>query len=387
MKIFNYLVLLATLSASTAYANPNNTCEGQNLRKTFASGAAWNFCWTIRAQEGLVLSQVHYQAPYGTYRRVLGEAALAQIQGNFDDALVGSTFVSTQIGLGGNNSLSLKPQDCPSGTLQNFNGRPVLCTRNLQSGYLYKYEDRQRQSERYEISTNAKIGSRLYTLRWTFHENGTLEPAIGLSGTLPSVNTSNAAFGWPLNTQGTIASSFLDHYLWRLDFDLDSTASNDVVEEIISTPSADKLRKTRSFSIVQTEVGRRFEPEIKRFWRVRDGAIHGGNGIGYISYEIVPNAYDQSRANPFNEPWLSNDIWFTTFKNCERFAIDNSNTTNCASSVNQFTDNEPLNQVDVVVWYKQTQHFLPRGEDSNLIGTRWSSFQLVPRDWNAQNMF
>lgn len=386
MKHLKYLVLLAALNLPHAYANPNNTCEGQSLRKTFASGATWDFCWNIREQEGLVLSQVHYQAPYGTYRRVLGEASLSQIQGTFDDALVDATFITTQLGLGGNNSLTLTAQDCPAGNLQTQNSRAVLCTRTLQTGYLYKYEAKQRQSERYDISATSKIGSRTYTLRWSFYENGTIEPAIGLSGSLPSVNTSAAAFGWPLNAQGSIASSFLDHYLWRLDFDLDSTASNDVVEEMTSTPSADKLRKTRALSVISTEAGRRLEPEIKRFWRVRDGAIRNSNGLGYISYEIIPNSYDQSRANPSNDAWLSNDIWFTTFKSCERFAANNTSAS-CGNALHQFTNNENLNQADVVVWYKQSQHVLPRGEDSNLIGTRWSIFQLVPRDWNAQNMF
>ena len=73
-----------------AYAAVATTCTGQQINKTFASGASWNLCWTVRPAEGVVLSQVSYKAPNQAARRVLGEASLSQLQVDADDAATSS---------------------------------------------------------------------------------------------------------------------------------------------------------------------------------------------------------------------------------------------------------------------------------------------------------
>ncbi|MCB1622755.1 MAG: hypothetical protein KDI44_18700 [Thiothrix sp.] len=365
-------------------AASDNSCQGQTLQKTFASGANWRFCWDIRDQEGLVLSQVFYQAPGNTQRRVLGEASLSQIEAEFDDGAIDPVFVTTTLGLGGDNLQSLNAGDCPGGQIQSRNGRPVLCTRTRDAGYLYKYTT-QRQTQAFEINTLSGVGPRTYIQRWRFLENGTMEPAIGLSGVLPAVNESATDYGWPVSTSGEIATGLTDHYLWRLDFDIGDNAADDVVEEITSTPSYNRLTKIKAISTIQTETGRSLDPETKRFWRIRDGSVRNGNG-NYISYELVPTHYDQSRANSRDESWLSQDVYFSRYQPCERFAADNDSS--CGKSVTTFiNNNQNLNQEDVVVWYKINNHILPRSEDSNRMAVRWSSFKLLPRDWHTQNPF
>ncbi|MEZ5449458.1 MAG: hypothetical protein R3E89_10890 [Thiolinea sp.] len=95
----------------------------------------------------------------------------------------------------------------------------------------------------------------------------------------------------------------------------------------------------------------------------------------------------RARANPLNQAWLNQDFYFTAYKSCERYAADNA-VSPCAAHVGQFiSDNQNLDRTDLVVWYKQTNHYLPRSEDSNRIATRWSSFKLFPRDWHAQNPY
>lgn len=384
-----YLIPSLTLIGLMAWQNlavaaPTSACQGEEMSKTFASGALWEFCWTIKDQEGLVLSQIHYQAPGTAYRRVLGEASLSQIEASFDDAAVDPKFITTELGLGGNNILTQTAQDCPSGSLYAWNGRDVLCATTHKAGYLYKYNT-QRQTERFEITTSSQIGPRNYSLRWSFYENGTLEPAIGLSGILPAVGESAAQYGWPVGANGEIASSFMDHYLWRLDFDLDEIANDDVVEEINSIPTPDRLRKTKTLELVGQEIARSLNPETKRFWRIRDSAARNSAGK-FISYELVPAHYDQSRTNQRNQAWLQNDVYFTTYQACERFAANNP-TAQCGDNMAQFVSGQNLNRQDVVLWYKQNNHYLPRSEDSNRMSTRWSSFKLLPRDWNAQNPF
>ncbi|MCB1638428.1 MAG: hypothetical protein KDI15_06245 [Thiothrix sp.] len=377
------ILLLAGLHGN-AHATSDNSCQGQVLQKTFSSGANWRFCWDIRDQEGLVLSQVYYQAPGNIQRRVLGEAALSQIEAEFDDGAIDPVFITTTLGLGGDRLQTRNAEDCPGGQIQNHNGRPVLCTLTRAAGYLYKYTT-QRQTEAFEISTLSSVGPRTYIQRWRFLENGTMEPAIGLSGVLPAVNESPIDYGWPVTASGAIATGLTDHYLWRLDFDLDENAANDVIEEITSTPSYNRLTKIKAINTIQTETGRSLDPETKRFWRIRDSSIRNGHG-NYISYELVPTHYDQSRANSRDESWLSEDVYFSRYQACERFAADNDRT--CGRNVTAFiNNNQNLNQEDVVVWYKINNHILPRSEDSNRMAVRWSSFKLLPRDWHTQNPF
>ncbi len=378
------LLVLLTLWQAAAHAAPDDTCNGQSFSKTFASGAKWRLCWANQPAEGIVLSQIRYQAPHQPERRVLGQASLSQLETAFDDGSVTPLFLSTEAGFGGNNLQTLTAQDCATGTLHAADGRNVLCETTRDSGYSYKYVT-QRQGQLLELASHSQIGARNYSLRWRFYENGTLEPSLGLSGELPIVDATAPDYGWAAMQSGKIATGFTDHALWRLDFDLDTTPANDVVEEITSTPTADRIRKTKAITTLSTETGRSFDPEIKRFWRVRDGVLTNGS-VGQLSYELVPNRYDHSRANSSNADWLAHDVFFTRYNTCEQHAANNS-TTDCGANVSQFANGESLDQQDVVMWYKQSYHHLPRSEDSNRIGTVWSSFQLLPRDWHATNPF
>lgn len=364
---------------------PNSDCVGTQLSKTFNSGALWSFCWRIEDREGLVLSQVHYQAPGSIYRRVLGEASLSQIEAVFDDGATDPVYITTWAGLGGNNIEDLDQTDCPGGDLHSANSKQVLCTRTRKAGYLYKYTT-QRQTEVFDINTFSQVGPRNYQIRWSFHENGTIEPAVGLSGILPAVGESSSQYGWPVAANGDIGTGFTDHYQWRLDFDLNDTPWNDMVEEISSVPTADRLRKEKVVRTLTNETGRNLNPDYKTFWRVMDASVTHP-GIGRISYELVPMQYDQSGGNSRGESWLQNDFYFTAYKSCERHAADNR-PASCGQNTAQFINNqEDMVGQDVVVWYKQSHHYLPRSEDTNRIATRWNSFKLIPRDWNATNPY
>ena len=387
MKMIKSVLLTGSLlSASGAsLATPDETCYGQRIDKTFASGASWGFCWTSRKQEGLTLSQVYYKAPGQEEQRVLGFAALSQLDSSFDDSSDDIMHVSTQLGLGGNNILPQKNSDCHQGDIHYENGTPTLCSQTLAAGYLYKYNN-QRQTELFQISMLSQVGPRSYKTRWRFYENGIIEPAVGFSGTLPAIDQSASQYGWPAAANGKISTSFIDHYLWKLDFDLTDNPSDDSIEEISSVPFSNRLKKYKTVSMLQTEIGKDLNPNNKTFWRVLDTS-HDSEAIGGRSYELVPSHYDQSKNDSGGKNWLNHDFFFTQYQSCEQYASDNP-ANNCGNNLADFIDDsQNLVQQDIVVWYRQSNHFLPRAEDSNRIGTRWSSFKLVPRDWLAQNPY
>lgn len=373
-QLLGSLGLIALCSPSLyAAPEPTPTCPAANrIAKSFASGASWSLCAEIRPNEGLTLTQVYYAAPNKQPRRVLGEASLSQIEILTDTAST-PNYVVTQQGLG-KNIIPLAKTDCPQGTLKSLSGNSI-CRSAQDYGYQYKY-DSQRQGRFFELLTNYSISPRSYSLRWRFYENGIIEPALGISGQLTHSSPKNM-------------ENFTAHLGWRLDFDLGTTGSDDEILEVTSTPSEDRLTKTVQILNQNKEYGVTENPEIKRFWVVRDGNTPY-EGINVPAYDIVPNNYNYSRINNLSEAWLQKDIYFSKYNSCERYAVDNLLSA-CPSRINStarfIANKESIADADSVVWYRQSYHHLARSDDGLRLATVWNSFQLIPRDWHSQNQF
>lgn len=374
-KLLSGLLLLPLLG-SNAYAapEPSQTCPRPNaIAKTFKSGATWNLCAEWRAEEGLVLSQVYYAAPKKVARRVLGEASLAQLEEVFDSSDKKPVYGVTQQGLG-RYAAPLTAANCPQGNIKSLSNVNI-CRSTQDSGYQYKYEN-QRQGSFFELVTHYNLAPRSYSVRWRFYENGIIEPALGISGQATSSNN--------------VMDSFIAHAGWRLDFDLGTTGNNDEILELTSVPSEDRLTKSVRIIPQGKEYGATQDPDLKRSWVIRDGTTPY-EGISVPAYDIVPSNYNYSRINTLSEPWLQKDIYFSKYSACERYASDNL-LANCPKRMNstaRYVGNKEQigNGSDTVVWYRQSYHHLARSDDNVRLGTVWSSFQLVPRDWHSQNQF
>jgi len=368
---------------NTAEARPSgSSCPaGHTISKTFSSGASWEMCWQIRDQEGLVLSDVSYKPVGRTARRILGEASLSQIQTEYDDGSAGQ-FLVTDYGLGGANLQTLSNQMCEGGQLHQNAGRDVVCEVTEAAGHIYRYRNTQRQGEKLTVFSVSGVEAREYIIRWHFLENGTIEPAIGITGRF-NKTTNDANAGWRVTAQNKIATSFVDHYFWRLDFDLADDSSNDMIEQIKSVPSSDRTTKSKQAQTISRELAASLTPAEKKFWRVRDSSVTNRSGKP-ISYEMVLLNYGQQNKGNSASPWLKNDIYITQYKACERFAADNPSN-NCATDVSQFVNAQNTNAKDLVVWYRLTHHTLPSDEDFAAAAPQWSTFLLLPRDWTSTN--
>ncbi len=378
------LSLTSLLFSHSAVARPNaSSCAaGNTISKTFSSGTAWDLCWEVKNEEGVVLSDIHYKAAGATRRKVLGEISLSQIQTEYDDGSP-DQFLVTDFGLGGTKLQTLNSSMCEGGQLHKEAGRNVLCEISRANGYIYRYRDNvRRQGSKLEILSASRINSREFILRWSFLENGTIEAGIGITGQFTKT-TSDSSAGWTVTSQNKISTSFTDHFFWRLDFDIGSSNSNDVVEQIKSVPSSDRLTKTKQTQTISSELASSFTPSDKKFWRIRD---QNETNIASqpISYEMVMLNYAQQNKGNSTLPWLKNDVYITAYKACERFAVNNP-TNNCGSNVTEFVNSENTDAKDIVVWYRMVHHTLPRDEDFSPVAVQWSNFILLPRDWTATN--
>jgi len=378
------VIVLGLAYSGVAQAIPANTScpTGQVIQSTLTTGAKWTMCWQARAEEGIVLSNIRYQASGQIERWVLGEMSLSQIQRNYDDGSP-TQYLVTDSGLGGSNFIALTANDCVGGSLKSVAGKKVLCQNTKDAGIIYKYDAEQAVSGKMlSLSSASQIGNHSYIQEWLFHENGIIQPRIGLSGMLDKIGN-DARYGWPIQADGTVGVGFVDNYFWRLDFELGGNDGNDVVMQIANNLSVNRDTRAKNITAISTESSRNFSPESKRTWVVRDSIET--NGFAPISYELVLLNYAQQAVGQNVEPWLAKDVFFTRYKSCERFAVRNPTSNGCGADVSQFVSGDSLNSADVVVWNRLSYHHLPRDEDDNLIGTQWNQFKLLPRDWHRRN--
>lgn len=382
-----FKLLVSYWVCTSLSAAPNTSaCQGLPLETQFASTTHWSMCVSLDDQEGLIINQLKYSVA-GLERRVLSKASLSQLETVFDDHSQRSSFATTRGGLG-NTLIKLTASDCKDGKLYaNNDGKKVICARTESNHLLYNYAyEARRQMAFFEVFSISQINQfQTYTQRWRFYESGIIEPAVGFSGKLPRFAAAHLGFGQPVADTPDWALGFSNYLGWRLDFDLGKNGNNDIVEEITSLPSPSRRHKRLNTEVLEFETARNLNPELKTTWRVKDATELNASGQA-ISYELVPSQYHQSASTVQGRPWLKNDIYFTRYQACEKYASDNNQANDCAKSVLQYTQNkEAINQADLVVWYKQAYHYMPRSDDSDYLSTDWVSFQLMPRDWTANN--
>lgn len=359
------------------------TCSASNLVDvTLSTGARWQMCWETRSLEGIVLHDITYTAPGQPARMVLAQANLAQLHVPYDDN--GARFHDlSDYGLGGSNLDDLTPSDCPNGTLIRDGSKDVLCQQTQAGGYAYKYYANQQQSQTLKLFSVSHVGQYNYVPELLFNDDGVIEFGVGATGQLQRFGT-NSAYGWPLNSGNTTYGvSHMHNYYWRLDFDINGTPNDDLVEEIEFSPNGARDLFTFVRSPFSTETARAVSPVTFRSWRIRDTAVSNADGHP-ISYHLEAEPSHLFHG-PSYEPFTQNELYLTVNKTCEKFASHNPTSGGCASDVSAFVNGESLSGADLVVWYGLSFHHLARDEDQNYMTPHWSSFQIVPRDWSATN--
>lgn len=376
--------LFAVWQLTATQAQSGACTTGVYLEETLPTGARWDLCWSTRTQEGVVLTEIHYSTPAGLRRKVLKEASLAQIEVIYDDGRA-EFYYGSEPGLGDAQLLTLTPTDCPDGVLLNQNERALLCKQTAVRGYLSKYYTHQRQGDAMTLFSASQVGQHLYIVQWRFLDDGTLEPIVGEGGRLLRQG-GDPQFGWPVTNDSVVGIGYVTNYWWRLHFDLGDNGPNDLVEEFEVNPASSNTRRVSTATVLNSEIGRTTDPNTKRSWRVRDGALTNNDGHA-ISYHLDPKAAGYRYVGPTTQPWSQNDLYVTVAHECEQLPIHNPTTGDCADHVAGYINGESTAGADIVLWYRLTAHRLPRAEDRPLLSVEWQGFQLLPRDWTAQSPF
>jgi primary-amine oxidase len=253
--------------------------------------------------------------------------------------------------------------DCPHGTL--LAGGKV-CREEEDRGVVERFcvgNCATRRGRSLALWSASQMGAYNYTTRWEFHDDGTIEPAVGLSGALQFGDTAH-----------------VHNVYWRLDVDVDDSG-NDRVEEFYRVKPAgnDGSRGVFAWTPLLGETMRPNDLTTFRKWRVADTVKKNAHGAPW-SYELIPHAGDGNFRSTLAEGFTRGELWVTRYKPGERFV-----STDTADLLSGYLTGDPIDGQDLVLWYVLHEHHEVRDEDAPYMPMEWVHFTLRPRDFFDDN--
>lgn len=364
-----------------------NTTAANPITLEFQSGAKWELCWYVDDQSGLVLSNLHYGGPTMPVRKIMDSAFIAQIIFQYDEDTHASHLVSEH-GLGG--------KHWDENTSNCLNGEKIagllhtICLKQRELNLLARARHyRSLPRNEFILQATSTIGLDKFIQLWHFSEDGELKPSVSYSGSV-SRYTNDANFGTKVDNTGHFASNATLLVNWHLDFNIDGSPDNDVVDEFnFLSESASDLKKRMTITPISTESFRKSKSTDFRGWRISDQDISSGeNGLDSptrIGYYLDPQPSGYRLSNG-SSAWTEYDFAVTQSKECEILASSNTFASDqCGASLNDFVNGEQIN--DPVIWFSLTRHFTPSKEDFPAIRSNHIEFSIIPFDWTASSPF
>lgn len=387
IKLFIKKYLLKLVSVCAILLSMGNVQAAQHctdaysIDETLASGARWDMCWTQDDNHGIRYHHIYYTPKNGTRRMVLMDAAIAQIHVPYDDNGARYHDVS-DYGLGAGYLRSLTASECPGGTLRQYGTKNAVCTQVQKKGAAYRSSTNVDEANVLKVFSISKVGAYVYIPQWLFYDDGRMEPSMLATGALQRLNNSSPQHGWLLDGS-RIGVSHMHNYFWRLDFDLNGTATNDVVKEINYNSSGGK--RTRVMTTFTSEAARSLSPSKMRSWMISDGSQRNAKNH-LMGYEIRLSEAGHREVGPANEAFTYNDFYVTRANSCEQIASHNSRiNSGCADSLDRFVNGQSLSGQDLITWVGISFYHIPRSEDYPKMDAHSNHFEIIPRDWHAKN--
>ena len=372
----------------------------------FSSGASWSVCLSENQAHGLELSHVYYRAPGDTQRSVLDHVHLAQVLLHYHDSAQPEAQIDGQISrstdgqvdspLADSQSADLSTylqwnQQTCDGAILDIGDKPAsVCSRIKNNRILAKYAQRPSvQSESLEFSAAFQRGALVWTVLYTLTEDGTVRPALSLSGRADN-NSNDPRFAQTLATDNNVANDDTAGSVnltratvlstWRMVFDLDTPSTDSVEQFEFPLDEVQGNRRPMEVVRIETESLRQVDREKFTGWRLLDNS-----GAGY--YLDPANSGFRYTSNSMN--WAQFDVAVTAYNDCEIHALMNQETglTDCGRSLDDFVDGESMQDRQPVLWYSLSRTFQPSREDWPVIRNLFLSFDLLPFDWTATSPF
>ncbi len=397
---------------------PNFEIEGNEVK-----WQNWDFRFAMHPREGLVLYTVGYQ-DHGKLRSILYRASLSEMivpYGDPDsDWSFRNPFDEGEYGLGHFVNSLVPRSDAPENAtffaaiLNDAKGEAVEIPRAIaiyekDGGLLWRHWDydttESRRARDLVVSWIATIGNYDYAFNWIFHQDGTLESEILLTGTMlvkgvdtASAGEHNAHESGHLVAPNILAIHHQHFFCFRLDLDVDGAAGNNIVE-LNTSPVAAGPGNPRHNAFIMSETPFHTEMEAQRNlnlassrkWKVINTAVKNtmDDPVGYL---LMPN----ENAVPYAAPdswirkragFLSHHLWVTKYDRNEQYAAgDYVNQSKGGDGLVKWTaKNRSLDQQDLVLWYNLGVTHIPRPEEWPVMTVHRTGFKLLPSSFFSRN--
>jgi primary-amine oxidase len=374
----------------------------------------WRFRYTLHPREGLVLYTVGYEDG-GRTRSILYRGSLSEMVVPYGDPgaawFFRNSFDAGELGLGASASTMHPGVDCPTNcsvfnaVMADSSGAPrvipgAVALYERDAGYAWKHGDQARRARELVLSFVATVGNYDYGFDWIFHQDGTLEMRVELTGIM-AVKGVESGHEDPYShmVAPNIAAPHHQHFFtFRLDMDVDGAASNRVVElNSTAAPPGPSNPFGGAFFMKETPLRTERDAERKlnlassRRWVVE--SLSAKNALGHpTGYALLPG----ENAEPFAaaDSWvrkragfLNNHIWVTPYDPSEMYAGgDYPNQSRGGDGLVKWTAaNRSTDNQDIVLWYTMGVTHNPRPEDWPVMPVHAAGFQLIPWGFFARN--
>ena len=373
----------------------------------------WRFRYALDPREGLVLYQVGFEDG-GRVRPILYRASLSEMVVPYGDPTAAwffrNSFDAGELGLGANASPLRPGADCPQNctvldaVVAGERGAPetlrhAVALYERDAGIAWKHGEETRRARTLTIGYLTQVGNYEYGFDWIFHQDGTLESRVSLTGIMAAKGEAAGAHDPYAHLVGkNLAAPHHQHFFtFRLDFDVDGAANR--VMEVNSQPvppgpqnpygNAFTMRETVLAS--EREAQRNLNLLTSRRWLVVNASAV--NALGQpTGYALVPgeNAVPFAQADSWirkRAGFLNSHLWVTPYRADERYAGgDYPNQSHGGDGLPKWTGaNRSIDNQDLVVWYTIGITHNPRPEDWPVMPVQTIGFDLIPWGFFSRN--
>jgi primary-amine oxidase len=378
----------------------------------------WRFRFALHPREGVVLYTVGYEDG-GKVRPILYRGSLSEMVVPYGDPgpawFFRNAFDMGEYGMGlAANSLVAR-NDCPPnaaffdavlptnlGTTYTVPKAIALYERD--GGVLWRHENQSRRARQLVLSYFVTAGNYDYGFDWIFHQDGTLEMDVLLTGIMTAKGVlRKSANGHGDDRHGHLVDKRLEavhhqHFMnFRLDLDVDGPVNRVVEMNTEGVPAGPNNPYQNAIVMKETllrsekAAQRQLNLATNRKWKVINPDARNvlGQPTGYV---LVPGANAVPYAGPESSirrraGFVSAHLWVTPCVPKELYAA--------GSYVNQSRGGEglprwtradrPLTDEDVVLWYTLGVTHVPRPEEWPVMPVHHAGFKLAPAGFFARN--
>jgi primary-amine oxidase len=383
------------------------------------SWQGWRLHVGFTAREGLVLHRIGFEdgdrvrpilhrASYSEMVVPYGDPSPSRyIQGPFDfgENLVGTLANSLELGcdcLGEIHYFDAAVNNSAGDAVEMKN---VICMHEEDVGILWKHWDFRngdtevRRGRRLVISSISTVGNYDYGFFWYFHQDGTIESEVKLTGLVSTgayAPGEDPRHGTPL-AEGLYAMHHQHFFNARLDFDLDG--ERNTVEEVhtVPTPPGPDNPYGNAFHVERRRLSRESEATgtvdqlSARSWLVTNPEVKNATGRP-VAYRLVPGHNVSSFAQPDSSRakragFISKHVWVTRFDPDELYAAgDYPNQHPGGAGLPAYVEaDRELDGEDIVLWYSFGSHHVVRLEDWPIMPVTKVGFELRPDGFFDRN--